>query len=150
MFIRILFLCLWIICGHPRGTYHSAAAPVLYSETSPVSHPPRITAPWMTPEELAALHLNAYCQVIIDVNIFRPLQKHERVKINPYQLIGTLEKEKETLAYLLDTFTKKVHPVTSGEKLDKFTVENVTRRSVTLRDKNDVITKLELGTMFLK
>ena len=104
----------------------------------------------MTAEELAALHLNAYYQVIIDVNIFRPLQRHSNVKVNPYQLIGTLKKEKETVAYLLGTFTKRVHLVTSGETLGKFTVENVTRKSVTLRDEKHVRTKLELGSMFLK
>lgn len=157
MFGRILFICFLIVCISFRGPYRSVATPVLsaqpvgVSQTASVSQGSRITAPWLSYEELAAWHLDAYYQVIIDSNIFRPLQKHiSGIKINRYQLIGTVEREQETVAYLLDTFTKKIHPVTPGKRLDKFTVKNVTRKSVDLRDKKGVITKLELGTMFLK
>ncbi len=115
-----------------------------------VSQESGLTAPWMSYAELSALYTEAYYQVIIDNNIFRPLQRHERVKINPYRLIGSVTKEGATVAYLLDTFKRRVHPVRSGEKLDRFVVENVTSKSVALRDKDDDITKLELDSIFLK
>ncbi len=118
-----------------------------------VSQGERMTAPWMSYAEVSALHLDAYYQVVIDSNIFRPLLKRASGHgIFPYRLIGSVTKEGETVAYLLDTFKKSVHPVTSGEKLDRFVVENVTSKSVTLRDtkNDDVLTQLELDSIFLK
>lgn len=150
MFIRVVLICLLIVCINLRGTYPSGSTQEQYSQVIPVLQTPRITAPWMTSAELAALHLDAYYQVIIDVNIFRPLQRHSRGNINPYRLIGTIEKEQETVAYIYDTFKRRVHSVSLGEKFNKLTVEGVTRKSVTLRSKTGVITQLELGPIFLK
>lgn len=104
----------------------------------------------MTPEEQAALHLNAYYQVIIDANIFQPLQKHATVKLNPYQLIGTLSQENETIAHIMNTFTRRVHRVGVGDWFNNLYVVSVTEKSASLRDKKGVITQLELGSMFLK
>ncbi len=112
--------------------------------------PGRLTAPWMSYDELSALYLDAYYQVIIENNIFRPLQKHSNVKVNPYRLIGTLVKEGVPVAYILNTFTRRVYPVRKGDRLETFSVVSVTAKSVSLRDKDRVITKLELGSMFLK
>lgn len=150
MFIRVVLICLLLFCLNLRGTYPSGSTQTQYSQVVPVLQTPRITAPWMTSVELAALHLDAYYQVIIDVNIFRPLQRHSRVHINPYRLIGTIEKGQKTVAYIYDTFKRRVHPVSLGDRLDTSTVEHVTRKSVTLRSKTGVITTLELGTLFLK
>ncbi len=106
----------------------SAVSPVSGSAvSSSISSSPRFTAPWMTTEELAALHLDAYYQVIINANIFRPLQKLTNVKVNPYQLIGTLSQENETIALIMNTFTRQVHRVGSGDWIDN----NVSVVSVT-------------------
>ncbi len=116
-----------------------------------VSQGEGITAPWMTYAELSALYTDAYYQVIIENNLFRPLQRHSSVKINPYRMIGSVTREGKTVAYLFDTFKRRVHPVTLGEKLDRFVVDTITSKSVTLRDtKEDVLTKLELDSIFLK
>ncbi len=130
----------------------SAVSPVSGSAvSSSISPSPRFTAPWMTTEELAALHLDAYYQVIVDANIFQPLQKRSRVKVNPYQLIGTLSQENETIAFIMNTFTRQVHRVVSGDWIDNnVSVVSVTKKNASLRDKRAVITELELGSMFLK
>lgn len=118
--------------------------------SSSFSSSPRFTAPWMTFKELSALHLDAYYQVIIDANIFQPLQERTNVKVNPYQLIGTLSQENETIALIMNTFTRQVHRVGSGDWIDNVYVMSVTKKSASLRDTKHVITELELGSMFLK
>lgn len=155
-YLTLILIVLIVICGVGAFVYSPIQTEprVVYVDVSPVSSAfsqvSGLTAPWMTYESFSALHLDAYYQVIIDVNIFRPLQKHSSVPINPYQLIGTLEKENETVAYILNTFTRRVHTVRRGVALETFFVENVTRKSVTLRDKDRVKTKLEFSSMFLK
>lgn len=127
----------------------SASADVPPASSS-ISSAPRVTAPWMTTEELVALHLDAYYQVIIDANIFQPLQERTNVKVNPYQLIGRLSQENETIALIMNTFTRQVHRVGSGDWIDNVYVMSVTEKSASLRDTKHVITELQLGSMFLK
>lgn len=156
-------LALFVICGvvtfmysqiqkDPPSVSVAAVSTVSAGSVSSVSSSvPRLTAPWMTFEELSALHLDAYYQIIIDNNIFRPLQMHSSVKVNPYQLVGTLVKgEGAPVAYILNTFTRRVYPVRKGDRLETFSVVSVTAKSASLRDKKGVITQLELGSMFLK
>ena len=152
-----LLMGMFVICGVGAIVYRSIQKEPssVSAEVPPVSSafsaaPRQLTAPWMTYEELSALYLDAYYQVIIENNIFRPLQKHSNVKVNPYRLIGTLVKEGVPVAYILNTFTRSVYPVRKGDRLETFSVVSVTAKSVSLRDKKGVITKLELGSMFLK
>lgn len=157
-YLPFFLMGLFVICGVGAIVYRPVQKelPAVSAEVPPVSSafsaaPRRITAPWMTFEELSALHLDAYYQIIIDNNIFRPLQMHSSVKINPYQLIGTLVKgEGSPVAYILNTFTRRVYPVRRGDRLETFSVVSVTAKSASLRDKKGVITQLKLGSMFLK
>ena len=126
----------------------SVEVPVVSSDISVAPRP--LTAPWLSYDELSALYLDAYYQVIVEHNIFRPLQRHSSVKINPYRLIGTVVKSGVPVGYILNTFTRRVYPVRDGDWLEPYSVVSVTAKSVSLRDKARVISKLELGSMFLK
>ena len=136
--------------GHSAATEVSLGGHVFEQKTT--SPKADMTAPWMSYAEVSAMHTDAYYQVIIENNLFRPLQKHASGQsIFSYRFLGTITKDGERVAYILDTFKRRVHPVKSGEKLDRFVVETITSKSVVLRDtKADVQTKLELDSIFLK
>lgn len=92
--------------------------------------------------------LDAFYQVIIDNNIFRPLGWRPPQKPQQYTLIGTISAPdgSNAKAFILKRGSNQLHTVKVGETLGNVTVKEIQAKQVKLQEDGKEIT-LRCGTL---
>lgn len=99
--------------------------------------PENVNVPWSDSTKQTETQnsgLDAYYQIIIDNNIFRPLNWIPPERETDYRLLGTLiaVDGRDSRAYIQDRKSEKLHTVSAGQKIGTMLVKSITPKQVVL------------------
>ena len=118
-----------------------APPPIVPTSAVSVNQREEMGDPTLSPKELS-MDLDAYYQIIIDNNIFRPLNWKPRQRVSAYTLLGTViaTDGSSAKAYIQERESNQFYTVSVGEQVGKMTVRTITPKRVTLTQNGEVLT----------
>jgi len=142
--ISILSVCgifLFVYRGTPENVVPQIASA---KQKTPTPQPKKQADP--QPRDI-----DEFYQIIIDNNIFRPLNWQPQQQRPDYQLLGTIINTDNThkTAYIIDTKSNQFHNVTTGDTIGEATIQNITAKKITLNTKKGELILTLNGNTFL-
>ena len=140
-------ITLILVFGYGSGSDDQNASVVGNTETQQKSLPQQVSDTAKNRQEKVSHDLDDFYRVIIENNIFRPLNYKPPSRQSDLTLIGTIiATDKSTAtAYITERKTERSYSVKEGEKIDDAIVKTIQPKQVTL-DKGGKIVSLTLSS----
>lgn len=129
----------------------SVFSPIVSTSAVPMNRGAEIGDPTLSPKG-HSMGLDAYYQIIIDNNIFRPLNWEPPQRVSAYTLLGTAiaTDSSSAEAYIQERESNQFYAVSVGQQIGKMTVRTITPKRVTLTKNGEVLTLPLSHVRFLK